>query len=82
MSEYSETLTITTNNDAEYEIEVFFDYQPEEAEVRYYSDGSGYPGCPEQFYINAIEYRGKNVTKLNWDFDRIEEMLSEERNNY
>ena len=30
----------------EIELEIEFDYQPEEKEVRYYSDGSGYPGCP------------------------------------
>ena len=29
----------------EAEVTIIFDYQPEEAMVRYYSDGSGYPGC-------------------------------------
>jgi len=28
------------------DVTISFDYQPEEAMVRYYSDGSGYPGCP------------------------------------
>jgi len=36
------------------ELRVEYDYQPEEKEVRYYSDGSGYPGCPESFEITAI----------------------------
>jgi hypothetical protein len=27
------------------EVMIAFDYQPEEATVLYYSDGSGYPGC-------------------------------------
>ena len=27
-------------------VSIYFDYQPEEAMVRYYPDGSGYPGCP------------------------------------
>lgn len=36
--------TFTTNiENAEFEIS--FDYQPEEAMVMYYPDGSGYPGC-------------------------------------
>ena len=29
----------------EAEVTISFDYQPEEAKVLYYSDGSGYPGC-------------------------------------
>ena len=29
----------------EAEVTISFDYQPEEAMVMYYSDGSGYPGC-------------------------------------
>ena len=28
------------------QVVIAFDFQPEEAMVRYYSDGSGYPGCP------------------------------------
>ena len=27
------------------DVTITFDYQPEEAMVLYYSDGSGYPGC-------------------------------------
>jgi len=30
------------------------DYSPEEPEVRYYPDGSGYPGCGAEFSINTI----------------------------
>lgn len=30
----------------EAEVMIAFDYQPEEATVLYYSDGSGDPGCP------------------------------------
>lgn len=36
----------------EFEIEANYDYQPEEPMVRYYRDGSGYPGCPAQ--VEAI----------------------------
>jgi hypothetical protein len=35
------------------QVMVEFDFQPEEAMVRYYSDGSGYPGCPAS--IDNIE---------------------------
>jgi len=28
------------------EVIIAFDFQPEEAMVMYYPDGSGYPGCP------------------------------------
>ena len=27
-------------------VTITFEYQPEEPMVRYYSDGTGYPGCP------------------------------------
>ena len=30
------------------------DFQAPEPEVRYYSDGSGYPGCPAEFVIHDI----------------------------
>lgn len=30
------------------------DYQPEEPEVKYYSDGTGYPGCSAEFEIHRI----------------------------
>lgn len=33
---------------------VEFDYQPEEKAVMYYSDGSGYPGCPASVDILNI----------------------------
>jgi len=36
------------------ELRVEYDYQPEEKAVMYYSDGSGYPGCPESVDITAI----------------------------
>jgi hypothetical protein len=34
------------DEDTEITIEVEYDYSPEEPMVRYYRDGSGYPGCP------------------------------------
>lgn len=48
----------------EVELEIEFDYQPEEKEVRYYSDGSGYPGCPESIEINYIGHKGEDIYEL------------------
>lgn len=68
MREYS--VEIGWNNG---KITVFFDYAPEEKEVRYYSDGSGYPGCPEEFQITKVEYNGVDITDL-FDEDDFESM--------
>jgi|TARA_R100001530_G_scaffold135631_2_gene113336 hypothetical protein len=38
------------------------EYEPEEPEVRYYPDGSGYPGTPSEFYINKVEWETVNGT--------------------
>lgn len=35
-------------------LEIIGDYSPEEKEVRYYPDGSGYPGMPSYFEIEDI----------------------------
>ena len=40
------------------DFDIEYDYQPEEAEVRYYSDGSGHPGCPESLDITNISHKG------------------------
>ncbi|NCC55790.1 MAG: hypothetical protein EOM11_09990 [Erysipelotrichia bacterium] len=43
----------------EIEFEVGFDYQPEEPMVRYYSDGTGYPGCASAIEgIWKVEHKG------------------------
>ncbi len=34
--------------------EVEYDYTPEEKQVTYYPDGSGYPGCAEQVDICKV----------------------------
>lgn len=41
---------------------VFFDYYPGEPEVRYYPDGSGYPGSPAE-----CEYTGVLVDAVTGD---------------
>jgi hypothetical protein len=38
----------------ELEVEINFDYQPEEEKVNYYPDGTGYPGCAESVSINSV----------------------------
>jgi len=70
--------------DIEYEgrdLEIEFDYQPEEKEVRYYSDGSGYPGCPEEYTIYSVKLNGREVIK-HVNLERIEELLIEKREAY
>ena len=62
----------------EVELVIYFDYQPEEKEVMYYSDGSGYPGCAEHLEINAIEHKGDDMTDMLMHLkDKIEDELYE-----
>ena len=39
------------------EVIISFDFQPEEAMVRYYSDGSGYPGFPESIHNVGVYWK-------------------------
>ena len=64
-----------------HKLDVYYDYQPEEKEVRYYSDGSGYPGCAESIDINSVELNGRDVTKFV-DLKKVEELLYELRHSY
>jgi hypothetical protein len=58
------------------DLDVEYDYQPEEKEVRYYSDGSGYPGCAEEFCITKVSFKGEDITDLcEVHFDGIEENI-------
>ena len=61
------------------EFEVEFDYQPEEPMVRYYSDGSGYPGCAESIDINEIDHKGTSFVEFfnAKEIEEIEEIISE-----
>lgn len=41
------------------------DYQPAEARVNYYKDGTGYPGCPADFDITGVWTRcGDDIMPL------------------
>ena len=43
------------------------EYTPAEKEVRYYSDGSGHPGNPSEFYIEDINIEeGTIMDLLEW----------------
>lgn len=46
------------------EIEVEGNYYPEEHEVRYYQDGSGYPGCASSFQITNLTITNGNLLDL------------------
>ena len=52
-------------------------YTPGEPEVRYYRDGSGYPGSSPEFHIEKITENGEDITdqfnddELDWFMDKI-----------
>lgn len=56
------------------EIIVVGEYTPEEQEVRYYSDGSGYPGAPAEFEIQKILYKGVDVFDIYENLDELEDI--------
>lgn len=62
--------------------EVEYDYTPEEKQVTYYPDGSGYPGCAEQVDIWKVTHNGEDFTDFILDSERdceeIEEMILKE----
>lgn len=60
------------------ELDVEFDYQPEEPEVRYYPDGSGYPGCAEEIDVYKVSLNGTDITELFDDFTEMEEEISKQ----
>lgn len=55
------------------DLRVDYDYRPEEKAVRYYSDGSGYPGCAEQLDIYKITHCKEDITDL-FDQKMMEEL--------
>ena len=57
------------------ELDVDFDYQPAEAMVMYYTDGSGYPGCPATVeQINSVYFMDVDFTEF---FENEDEELEE-----
>ena len=58
------------------ELEIAFDYQPEEAQVNYYSDGSGYPGCSAEVDLISAFHKGTDMTELLEDFtEELEDLI-------
>jgi len=59
-----------------------YDYEPEEPMVRYYSDGSGYPGSPAMIEVTRVVLNSGR--ELEWESipeptrDRIEDMCWED----
>ena len=47
-------------------------YDPAENEVRYYEDGSGYPGCAESLELDTIKLNGRNIIGLLSGFTQNE----------
>jgi len=60
-------MSYTTINFRGVELDIKFDYQPEEPMVRYYSDGSGYPGCGAEMNIESITHKGTDM----WDLVEV-----------
>ena len=71
-----------SNCQVDVEVEIEFDYSPAEPMVRYYSDGSGYPGCDEYFdvtNVTALSFKTFDNfvvrdEKLDW-FERLDHIL-------
>jgi hypothetical protein len=59
-------------------LEIDYDYQPEEPMVRYYPDGSGYPGCAACLEICGITYIPKDGPAVDLAPLLNEEMFSVE----
>lgn len=57
----------------DFECDVY--HQPAEEEVRYYSDGSGYPGCAEEWEFTNITLNRINAEEL---LENIREQFEEE----
>lgn len=54
------------------EVTISFDFQPEEAMVRYYSDGSGYPGCPARVDNVGVYWKTKKFNSTTLKHEDVE----------
>jgi hypothetical protein len=52
-------------------------YQPEEPMVMYYSNGSGYPGCPAEFGIEQVCVAGTDIDIYDLMDDEVLELLED-----
>ena len=56
------------------ELDIEFDYQPEEPMVMYYPDGSGYPGCAAEVEITTIHYEERDISEIMDCLDQLEDI--------
>ena len=56
------------------DLDIEFNYSPEEPMVMYYADGSGYPGCSAEAEIIKITYDGKDLTDMFDNLGLLEEI--------
>jgi hypothetical protein len=72
----------TTINYRGVDFDIEFDFQPYEEPVRYYSDGSGYPGAPSYIeYIHEIKHKGTCFFEfLEDDIDEVKDLILETLN--
>ena len=56
----------------EAEVVISFDYQPEEATVLYYSDGSGDPGCPASIDNVGVYWKTKKFNSKTLKHEDVE----------
>ena len=54
------------------QVMVEFDFQPEEAMVRYYSDGSGYPGFPESIDNVGVYWKTRKFNSIAHKWEDVE----------
>ena len=67
------TTTITYK---EVELDITYEYSPEEKAVMYYKDGSGYPGCAEELNITEVYHNETDMYELLEDqFDELIEII-------
>ncbi len=70
--EYEFTTTIE-----EAEVTISFDYQPEEAKVLYYSDGSGYPGCAASIDGYEVTFETKQFNSITRKWEVVQQDITE-----
>jgi len=58
-------------------VDVEYDYTPAEAEITYYGDGSGYPGCGAKVDIYAVKIGKTDISNIISDyvFEELENQI-------
>ena len=54
------------------EVTISFDFQPEEAMVRYYADGSGYPGFPASIDNVGVYWKTQKFNSTTLKHEDVE----------